>query len=87
MVSSSSNLNTVFSTLPLLNIKIKTSLGQVWVTTVTMAERSEYVGGVFAMKKAPVTNHIRHPMLLHEACALILLQGACRLILCEISWH
>ncbi|KAM5536434.1 hypothetical protein V8D89_009870 [Ganoderma adspersum] len=49
--------------------------GQVWVTTVTMAAHSEYVGGAFAMKKAPVTNHIRHPMLLHEACALVLLQG------------
>ena len=30
---------------------------------------------VVAMKKARVTNHIRHPLLLHEACVLTLLQG------------
>ncbi|KAI1787226.1 kinase-like domain-containing protein [Ganoderma leucocontextum] len=40
-----------------------------------MAARSEDVGRVFALKKTSVTNHVRHPMLLHEACALVLLRG------------
>lgn len=51
------------------------SPGEVYNATVTEAVRSGDVGRVFAMKKAPVTNHVRHPMLLHEACALVLLRG------------
>ncbi|KAI1787284.1 kinase-like domain-containing protein [Ganoderma leucocontextum] len=43
-----------------------------------MAARSEDVGRVFALKKTSVTNHVRHPTLLHEACALVLLRGTSR---------
>ncbi|PIL26824.1 transporter [Ganoderma sinense ZZ0214-1] len=49
--------------------------GQVYAATSTMAARSDDVGRVFALKKTAVTNHVRHPMLLHEACALVLLRG------------
>ncbi|KAM5536437.1 hypothetical protein V8D89_009873 [Ganoderma adspersum] len=48
---------------------------RVFIATVTAAACSEDVGQEFAMKKASVTNHVRHPMLLHEACALVLLRG------------
>ena len=51
------------------------SPGEVLIATATMSERTEYVGRVFAVKKTPVTNHVRHPILLHEACALVLLRG------------
>ncbi|KAI1792270.1 kinase-like domain-containing protein [Ganoderma leucocontextum] len=47
--------------------------GLVYVATATMAAHDADVGQAFAMKKTPVTNHVRHPMLLHEACALVLL--------------
>ena len=52
------------------------SPGIVYVATATTAAQNADVGREFAMKKTPVTNHIRHPMLLHEACALVLLKGA-----------
>ena len=33
------------------------------------------------MKKLPVTNHVRHPLGLHEACALLLLRGEWDLVI------
>ncbi|KAI1788218.1 kinase-like domain-containing protein [Ganoderma leucocontextum] len=51
-----------------------------------MAARSEDVGRVFAIKKAPVTNHVRHPILLHEVCALVLLRGVSMSMSISNNW-
>ena len=49
--------------------------GKVHAGVITSDIRQEHVGQDIALKKSRVTNHVRHPTLLHEACALVQLAG------------
>ncbi|KAI1790841.1 kinase-like domain-containing protein [Ganoderma leucocontextum] len=49
--------------------------GSVYAAKVTSSSHVALANTVVAMKKARVTNHVRHPMVLHEACALLRLRG------------
>ena len=50
-------------------------IGKVHAGVITSDIREEHVGQDIALKKSRVTNHVRHPTLLHEACALVRLAG------------
>ncbi|KAI1782080.1 kinase-like domain-containing protein [Ganoderma leucocontextum] len=50
------------------------SYGIVYSARVTSSSRVALVNTVVAMKKSRITNHVRHPMVLHEACALLRLR-------------
>ena len=57
-------------------------LGKVFAAKVTSTDQEAFQNNVgetnVALKKARVTNHVRHPVLLHEARVLILLRGKSR---------
>ncbi|KAI1787227.1 kinase-like domain-containing protein [Ganoderma leucocontextum] len=51
------------------------STGTVYAAHVTSSSCVALVNATIAMKKVGVTNHVRHPQGLHEACALLVLRG------------
>ena len=49
--------------------------GLVFAAKVTSSSSDALANTVVALKKARVSNHVRHPMLLHEACVMLRLRG------------